>query len=62
MKWYCVQHKKQTTDVYQEWVAWFYSHVGTSGDTWKWASEHDALQICFANEEDATAFKLRFIV
>lgn len=59
---YYIEHGMHRSLVYIEWAEWLEEHVGNNGSQWKWDDFAGMFFICFAKEEDATAFKLKFNV
>ena len=59
---YYIEHGLHKSYVYKEWIKWLEDHVGNNGSQWKWDDFAGRLFICFANEEDAVMFKLKFLV
>lgn len=60
MKWHYIEHGRQLDITYNLWVRWLNSNVGKNEVDWRWDDSGGKLFICFAKEEDATVFVLRF--
>ncbi len=43
-----------------EWIYWLDEHVGNYSEHWWWNDMRNGSYIEFVNDEDATAFRLKF--